>query len=44
MLINDSYKALFDEKTLDLILMTKGFKYAECSTCTDKLGLDTYDK
>ena len=20
----------------------KEFKYAECSTCTDKLGLDTY--
>ena len=22
----------------------KEFKYAECSTCTDKLGLDTYTK
>jgi hypothetical protein len=24
--------------------MLKNFKYAECSTCTDKLGLDTYKK
>ena len=40
-IINDSYKNLFDEKVWS-DFNDKEFKYAECSTCTDKLGLDTY--
>ncbi len=40
-IINDSYKELFDEK-IWANFNIKEFKYAECSTCTDKLGLDTY--
>ena len=39
--INDSYKNLFDEKVWSGF-NDKEFKYAKCSTCTDKLGLDTY--
>jgi len=39
--INDSYKNLFDEKVWS-DFNVKEFKYAKCSTCTDKLGLDTY--
>jgi hypothetical protein len=39
--INDSYKNLFDEKVWS-DFNDKEFKYAKCSTCTDKLGLDTY--
>ena len=39
--INDSFKQLFDEKIWSNFNI-KEFKYAECSTCTDKLGLDTY--
>jgi hypothetical protein len=40
-IINDSYKKLFDEKTWSTFNI-EGFKYAKCSTCTDKLGLDTF--
>ena len=40
-IINDSYKEIFDEKVWSEFNI-KNFKYAECSTCTDKLGLDTY--
>ena len=40
-IINDSYKEIFDEKIWTNFNI-KDFKYAECSTCTDKLGLDTY--
>ena len=40
-IINDSFKRLFDEKIWSNFNI-KEFKYAECSTCTDKLGLDTY--
>ena len=40
-IINDSYKEIFDEKVWSNF-NSKNFKYAECSTCTDKLGLDTY--
>ena len=40
-IINDSYKEIFDEKIWTNFNI-KNFKYAECSTCTDKLGLDTY--
>jgi len=42
-IINDSYKELFSEKLWSNFNI-KEFKYAECSTCTDKLGLDTYKK
>ena len=42
-IINDSYKAIFDEKVWSEFNL-KNFKYAECSTCTDKVGLDTYKK
>ena len=42
-IINDSYKIIFDEKVWSNFNV-KDFKYAECSTCTDKLGLDTYKK
>ena len=31
-------------KKYGLDFNNKNFKYAECSTCTDKLGLDTYKK
>ena len=41
--INDSFKELFDEKLWSNFNIRE-FKYAECSTCTDKLGLDTYKK
>ena len=40
-IINDSYKEIFNEKVWSNFNV-KRFKYAECSTCTDKLGLDTY--
>ena len=40
-IINDSYKEIFNEKVWTNFNV-KNFKYAECSTCTDKLGLDTY--
>jgi len=42
-IINDSYKELFNEKLWSNFNL-KEFKYAECSTCTNKLGLDTYKK
>jgi len=42
-IINDSYKELFNEKIWSSFNI-KDFKYAKCSTCTDKLGLDTYNK
>jgi hypothetical protein len=40
-IINDSFKELFDEKIWSNFNV-KEFEYAECSTCTDKIGLDTY--
>ncbi len=40
-IINDSYKEIFDEEIWTNFNIEK-FKYAKCSTCTDKLGLDTY--
>ena len=40
-IINDSYKEVFNEKAWSNFNV-KNFRYAECSTCTDKLGLDTY--
>ena len=39
--INDSFKQLFNEEIWSNFNI-KEFKYAKCSTCTDKLGLDTY--
>jgi hypothetical protein len=42
-IINDSFKEIFDEKIWSEFNV-KNFKYAECSTCTDKIGLDTYKK
>tara|TARA_B100001057_G_scaffold265649_1_gene265836 strand:+ start:535 stop:1257 length:723 start_codon:yes stop_codon:yes gene_type:complete len=42
-IINDSYKELFDEQ-IWANFNVKEFKYAECSTCTDKIGLDTIKK
>ena len=40
-IINDSHKEIFDEKVWSNF-NTKNFRYADCSTCTDKIGLDTY--
>ena len=40
-IINDSYKEIFDEKIWTNFNVEE-FEYAKCSTCTDKLGLDTY--
>ena len=40
-IINDSYKEIFNEKVWSNFNV-KNFRYAECSTCTDKLELDTY--
>ena len=40
-IINDSYKDIFNENTWSSFNLTD-FKYAECSTCTNKLGLETY--
>jgi len=42
-IINDSYKNIFDEKIWSRF-NPKEFKYAKCSTCTEKIGLDTYSK
>ena len=42
-IINDSYKNIFDEKIWSSF-NAKEFKYAKCSTCTKKIGLDTYSK
>jgi len=40
-IINDSFKELFSEKIWSSFNI-KNFNYAKCSTCTDKLGLETY--
>ena len=40
-IINDSFKDIFDEKIWSNFNNDE-FEYAECSTCTDKLGLETY--
>jgi hypothetical protein len=42
-IINDQYKELFEE-TEWIKFNNPKFRYAECSTCTEKLGLDTYNK
>ena len=41
-IINDTFKEFFDEN-LWADFNIREFKYAECSTCTKKLGLDTYN-
>jgi hypothetical protein len=40
-IINDSFKDLFNEDEWKKI-NEPNFKYADCSTCSKKLGLDTY--
>ena len=40
-IINDSFKDIFNKKIWSSF-NNKEFEYAKCSTCTDKLGLDTY--
>ena len=42
-MINDSYKNVFDEEIWSSY-NNKEFQYAECSTCSDRLGLDLYNK
>ena len=39
-IINDSFKELFNEVVWSNFNV-KEFRYAECSTCTNKLGLNT---
>ena len=41
-IINDSYKELFNEVEW-ASFNDKDFKYAECSTCSERLGLNTYN-
>ena len=40
-IINDQHKELFNESEW-IKFNNSEFKYAECSTCTEKLGLETY--
>ena len=40
-IINDGFKDLFDEDVWNKF-NEPNFKYADCSTCSKKLGLDTY--
>ena len=42
-IIHDSFKNIFDENIWSNF-NNKKFKYAECSTCSDRLGLDLYDE
>ncbi len=42
-IINDSYKDIFNEKIWSNF-NPKEFDYVKCSTCTKKIGLDTYSK
>ena len=41
-IINDGYKQLFDDDEWKKF-NEQNFKYADCSTCSKKLGLDTYE-
>ena len=41
-IIQDSFKLIFNETTWSEF-NDKSFKYAECSTCSNRLGLDLYD-
>ena len=40
-IINDTFKEYFDEEVWSNFNVNE-FEYAKCSTCTDKLGLETY--
>ena len=42
-IIQNSFKKIFNEKVWS-DFNDKKFKYAECSTCSDRLGLDLYKK
>ena len=42
-IINDSFKDIFNEDEWKK-LNNPNFKYADCSTCSKKLGLETYKK
>ena len=42
-IIDDSFDNLFDDNEWKK-LNKKNFQYATCSTCTKKIGLDTYNK
>jgi hypothetical protein len=42
-IINDSHKELFDKNEW-INFNEEYFEYAKCSTCSDRLGLDTYSK
>ena len=42
-IIQNSFKEIFNE-TIWSKFNDKTFKYAECSTCSNRLGLDLYDK
>ena len=42
-MIHDSYKKIFDKKVWS-DFNNEEFQYAECSTCSDRLGLDLYDE
>ena len=42
-IINDSYKEIFNENIWSSF-NPSGFDYAKCSTCTKKIGLDTYSR
>ena len=42
-IINDSHKEIFDKNKWSKI-NNKNFKYAECSTCSEKLGLNMYNR
>ena len=42
-MIHDSFKNIFDEEVWSSF-NNKEFQYAECSTCSDRLGLDLYNE
>ena len=42
-IINDQHKEIFNDGEWSKFNDSK-FRYAECSTCTEKLGLETYNK
>ena len=42
-IINNQHKKLFNESEW-IKFNASNFKYSECSTCTEKLGLNTYNK
>ena len=42
-IINDQHKELFNESEW-IKFNASNFKYSECSTCTEKFGLNTYNK